>query len=304
MSETPYKDGMLVEHPNMPDWGPGKIVHVEAQKVHVVFRDVPERTAKAIRFDVVPLKVAASQSDPILDNLPPLTKEGSDWVLPAERKTFDQAVEEFSRNFPGGFEDPGYLGDLKSGERVYKWAAHERWTETLGGDQARQLLETDLGELTRRALSVVSHVNLLAPKYEQAPMREALGDKNAALKFFSTLLDLLEAESPNQAAFQPYADAVCALPVKPGGSRVSTWPVATILPFLAQPDRQMLLKPKVTHKAANTLAFDLRYDAMPNWKTYDALLRMSRTYFDLLKPRGARDFIDVQSFFWVVGYYE
>jgi hypothetical protein len=63
----------------------------------------------------------------------------------------------------------------------------------------------------------------------------------------------------------------------------------------------MFLKPEKTKAAADTLGFDLRYDATLNWDTYAALLRMGDLYLSLLKPRGAKDFVDVQSFIFVAG---
>jgi hypothetical protein len=38
-------------------------------------------------------------------------------------------------------------------------------------------------------------------------------------------------------------------------TRVSTWPILTVFPFLAQPDRNILLNPNVTHVAANAYGF-------------------------------------------------
>jgi len=304
VNDADYRVGVLVEHPNMPEWGPGKVIHVHWPKVHVVFRDLPGREAKVIRCDKVPLKVAAHQTDPILDNLPPLKAEGGKWVLPTkERKTFQQTLDQFYGYFPGGFEDKTYLGDLKKGERAYKCRAHDLFVSTLGKGQARALLASDLPELTRRTLHVIGKVNLLDPRFESAPFRDGLNEEEVpARRFFEALLNLLDAVSINEEVFAAYADACTTLPTKEGGKkRVATWPVVTIVPFLAQPNRHMFLKPSVTHPAAETLGFDLRYDATPNWRTYEALLKMSATYLNLLKPKGARDYIDVQSYFWVVG---
>jgi hypothetical protein len=63
----------------------------------------------------------------------------------------------------------------------------------------------------------------------------------------------------------------------------------------------MFLKPEKTKAAAETLGFDLRYNTILNWDTYDALLRMGDTYLGLLKNRGAKDFVDVQSSIFVAG---
>jgi hypothetical protein len=82
MKPIAYKIGMLVDHPNRPQWGPGKIVHVDASRVHVFFRDALERKARPIVIAAVPLGIAASQTDPVLDDLPfPIADAGS-WRLP------------------------------------------------------------------------------------------------------------------------------------------------------------------------------------------------------------------------------
>lgn len=122
-------------------------------------------------------------------------------------------------------------------------------------------------------------------------------DENAAKSFFKALLALLETAPVDGRLFSQYANTVCALPALRG--RVATWPVATVLLYLARPDVHMFLKPEVTKHAAESLGFDLNYEPTPNWKTYESLLRMGRTYLDLLRQLGALDLVDVQSFIFV-----
>ena len=302
MTELKYEPGMLVTHPRCPEWGPGKVVYVDGARVHVVFRDVSEREAKVIGVDHVSLEKADVQTDPVLDNLPPLRQEGGKWVLTRQRLALNDALAFFTWKFPGGFTDANYIGDRQDGERHYKWKAHESFVSKLGNGQAKALLFVGkIGELRQRAFSVVGQVNLLAV-FEHAAFRDALNDAAAAERFFDTLFHLLDTCEVTRDAFDPYADAVRDLPQK-GNSRVASWPVATILPYLAQPGRHMFLKPQATLEAAERLGFDLRYDPAPNWPTYEALLRMSNVYLEMLRPHGARDFIDVQSFFWLVREY-
>jgi hypothetical protein len=173
MSVGTISIGMLVRHPKKPEWGPGKVVHVAGKVAHIVFRDLPDQEAKAIRTDVVTLEPSPEQSDPMLDNLPPPVPKDGKWRLPAERTTFKQAVESFLRRFPLGFEDPAYIGDRKVGERQYKWDAHLFYLEQLGDWQLERLLVEDLHELIRRALQCVGKVNLLHA-IEQAAFRESL----------------------------------------------------------------------------------------------------------------------------------
>jgi hypothetical protein len=296
MPDCRWKPGMLVVHANCPDWGPGKVVHVHGSTVHVVFRDLPLRKAKALDTTIAKLLPAESQHDDILDNLPSLIERSGGFFLPAERMTFKQAVNTFLAKYPQGFDDQGYLGDAHSGERYYKWKAHEAFCAMLGGQQLRQLLQSDLPVVIERALKCVNMTNLLYVT-EKAALKDALMDANAARRFFTRLADLLEAPSVNSKVFEAYAEAVVDLPAERG--KVATWPVATMLPFLAQPSRNMFLKPQITKKAADRLAFNLDYRPEPNWITYECLLRMSDVYLRKLGFLSPRDLIDVQSFFWV-----
>jgi hypothetical protein len=72
--------------------------------------------------------------------------------------------------------------------------------------------------------------------------------------------------------------------------------VLTVLPFLARPDLFMYLKPEPTVGCALRLRFDLHYDPSLQWVTYNQLMTLSNLLLEKLRPLGARDYIDVQSF--------
>lgn len=295
MPENELYIGALVVNPLLPLWGPGKVAHIRDGMAHVLFRDAPGRAAR--RFRVERLQLAPSQSDPILDNLPPFVEAGGEFALPHERLTVQEAIRRFLDAYPGGFHDPAYLGDAGRGERDDRWSAHELYVELLGGGQTEQLLaDGDVAGLAARANRVGARVNLLALT-EAAAFREGLADDVAAARYFRALLELL-ASGPDEAVFQTYIDAVAALPAV-GETHTDRWTIATLLPFLARPDTWMFVKPTNTRRAAERLGFDLHYEPRPNWRTYDAVLRMSSLYMDLLKELGPRDLIDIQSFFWV-----
>jgi len=63
----------------------------------------------------------------------------------------------------------------------------------------------------------------------------------------------------------------------------------------------MFLKPEVSKECADRLAFNLNYTPTLNWLTYQKLLEMSKLLMEHLRPLGAREMIDVQSFMWVIG---
>ena len=94
MASPSYKVGMIVEHPKRPEWGPGKVMAVGTDRLHVVFRDSLERKAKSIIRNIVTLNVSELQSDGVLDSLPIATQMGGDWVLP---KNYERLISKAQR---------------------------------------------------------------------------------------------------------------------------------------------------------------------------------------------------------------
>ena len=128
-------------------------------------------------------------------------------------------------------------------------------------------------------------------------MRDGVKDRQAAGRFLEGVLDFVK--KPNAITFDGLADSVDRLPAAKGKARVFTWPIVTLLPFFADPKRFIVLKPGMTKTAAERLFFDLAYSSRPNWSTYERVLAFATSLRELLKPNGAKDFIDVQSFIWV-----
>lgn len=82
MSKSEYKVGMLIQLPNRPQWGPGKIVAIAEERLYVYFRDDLEKKAKTLLTSVVTPVVADEQTDAVLDSLPAATHDGVSWMLP------------------------------------------------------------------------------------------------------------------------------------------------------------------------------------------------------------------------------
>ena len=82
MKPIRYKVGMLIDHPKRPQWGPGKVVAVADDRIHVYFRDDLEIKAKTILTAIVSPGIAEAQNDAVLDLLPAAAHNGVDWMLP------------------------------------------------------------------------------------------------------------------------------------------------------------------------------------------------------------------------------
>lgn len=300
MADERYVPGMLVRHPSKDrKWGLGKVLEVADNKVTVHFKDDDQDTRKIVT-DKVPLEVCEGETDPALENLPPF-RDGRFDVTSA-KVTFSAGVDRFNEIFPRGFKDPDYA----ERERDYKWDAHQRYQELLGEGKGEALLAgNEIDELVSRACAVVIHGQMnLVSHFEVMALKDGLsGDSSLARNFFGRLFDLIGRGGPEHEAMERLAHALLQLPVEPGKARVGTWPVLTILPFLASPDRFMFLKPEPTKACAERMRFELQYSADLRWITYSKLMVMSRDLLRRLKDRGAKDFIDVQSFMWVVAKY-
>lgn len=294
-----YKLGGYVINPKMLDWGPGIILNIKGSSVTVYFRDVQQRPVRKIETGYVELVPAPISSDPVLDNLPPY--DAGESKLFNRRVTHEDGINMFRSHYPLLFDDPNYLGDRTIGERNYKLAAHELFHELLGNGSGRALLENDdLGELSSRLLKVESLLNLLSP-YEKMALTAALKDKQAALSFFAALFDVIEQNVVEKQSYTALINAVEQLPHEKGRARVATWPILTQFPYIACPDRHMFLKPEVTKACASRITFNLSYSAQLNWITYSQLIKLAEILFEELKPMGAKDYIDVQSYIWIIG---
>lgn len=244
---------------------------------------------------VAVLKVAGNQSDTALNNVPPMVRNGRVEPPSSVRITDRQAMDQFVAGFPRGFEDPRYLRQ----ERDYKWEAHSRVAaELLSAEGRRLVAEGPPGALAHTLKALIGLTNLLAPAELIAVNDVFRRDSRAARAFGEAVLRLVDVGG--ERAFSGLVEATGSLPADPGRARVLTWPIVTILPFLARPDRHMFLKPMQTQRIAAAFTFDLSYSSRPRWVTYDRLLILSNRLLERLRSLGARDLIDVQSFMWVV----
>ena len=216
-----------------------------------------------------------------------LTRTTSSLPLKCRRK--------FLPYFPGGLKDPTYL----EWERNYKWHAHERWTELLGRERLATLLKD--GEhlaIARLATGIESRTNLLF-SFEKMALRDAVKTEAGAVLFSEGLWDFLYGGGTDEARFERWLACVGALPRRQ--TRVLTWPVVTVVGFIAQPDRHVFLKPNVTRTAAKAYGFAFDYASRPNWRTYQSLLAFAERVRREQRELRPRDMIDLQSFIWVQG---
>ena len=293
-----FKAGMLVQHASL---GQGKVVAAEPSALHVFFAGSGSRSATKLRLPMALPMLAPTDGDAAgwsaglwafaLDPKTGRYSLGETWL------SHDDAVARFLGASEHGFTSSGESGERN--DRAAKWRrANEAFVELLGaGEGERLLADGDVDELVRRAVKIERNVRVLQSVAEKAVLQEVLGDRAVARRFFAELFALLAESAPAQARFEALASTVAAVP---GGTHEAGWAAVTTLPFVAQPDRHVVLRPRLTCEAAHRLGLELRYTAQPSWPCYAALLRSAGQLLEKLRPLGARDFIDVESFLHVV----
>jgi len=201
----------------------------------------------------------------------------------------------FLRYFPKGFYDPLY----EDWERGYKWEAHKRWETTLNREHFRKLLAAgEYSQIAARAVAIEARTNLLF-SFEKMALRDAVRSAAAARAFSRGLYDFLYGTEGMETRFNRWCEVVAKLPRRQ--TRVLTWPVVTVVGFIAQPHTHIFLKPMVTRKAAHQYGLPFHYRPRPEWETYASLLMFARTVQTDLRDLRPRDMIDIQSFLWVQG---
>lgn len=305
--------GSFVVHRNMPQLGIGKVFCAGYQYCLVGFiSDSGGREVRRLQpgfLDAAPSgersafdgwTVAATGDCKELPTTVPGRAQSSRAAIrtpPVAEWTMDQAYERFLSHYPQGMTGERY----RHCERSWKWEKHELWQQELPGNRLRELAHSDpqaAGEIVMRVVQT-SRVPLLARKGE-IPMFNWALRHGSPEPYLVALADLLDEPEPTEARFSALANALESIPTRDEGTKLLTWPVLTVVPFLARPERFMFLKPKPTKLAARKLGANLFYNSGPTWAVYKRLLDWSQELLEFLRPHGAVDLIDVQSFLWTL----
>ena len=278
--------GDRVIHPNQREWGIGKVLSATPDNLDVFF--VGAGRKKLSRAFVNVEKVEGGDSKHrLLDNLIATSEISNDDFV-----TLPAAIKRFMESYPEGFEDSSFI----KATRHANMTAHKFCTQLLSQDELSRLIEAGSFEaVCDRARHVESTTNLLT-KLERKVLHEAL-ETPACQKLFSLgLADLLYGEESEESRFKHFLRTLGIL-------HLNKWPYATLFSFIRYPQQHVLIKSTATQNAAKALCWRINYKPEPNWKTYDAVLRLYSYVRSNLLEEGLmpRDLIDLQAFIWSIG---
>jgi hypothetical protein len=228
----------------------------------------------------------AASKHRLLDNL----IETSD-IIADDFVTIPMAIERFMGNYQDGFEDPGFINTARDANmRGHKVCAQLLSQEEL----SRLVAEGSFDVVCDRARHVESTTNLLT-KSERKVLHEALELPENQKLFAVALADVLYGAETEEARFKRFLRTLGILQLR-------KWPFATLFSFIRYPQQCTFIKPTAIQNSAKALCWRISYKLEPNWKTYDAVLRLYSYVRTNLLEEGMlpRDLIDVQYFVWSV----
>jgi hypothetical protein len=203
--------------------------------------------------------------------------------------------KKFLYYFPGGFQDETY----KDWERNYKLEAHFKFQEELNKEEFTRLLkQSKYEEIAQKAVKLETRTNLLF-SFEKMALRDAVRPAEGAKLFAKGLFDYVYGKAPLKERFENFTEVIAQLPRKQ--TRVLTWPLQTVFGFLGNPQEHIFIKPRVTQVAAKEYDFDFHYKSKPNWDTYQSMLDFAAQVKKDNADLQPQDYIDLQSFIWVLG---
>ena len=198
----------------------------------------------------------------------------------------DGAIARFLEFMPGGLRGERSVSE----EREYKLAASRDLNSVLPLEAALEATATDAAAVRKARV----WLNILAP-FESMHMKTVLENSEgpsflrAAARF---------AFGDHAAGAQGMENAL-----KKYGRQ--SWPKATYFGYLWQPADNMFCKPTVTQDFAQRIGHEFQYvyDPEISERVYLSLMDLAEHTLAATRSLGAEDFIDVQSFIYVVGGY-
>lgn len=198
----------------------------------------------------------------------------------------DGAIARFLEFMPDGLRGERSV----SAERNYKLAASSQLDSVLPLERALAATEQDAAAV--RAARV--WLNILSP-YETMTLKAVL-EKPEGAEFLRAAATFAMGDC--SAGAQGMVKSL-----KKYGNQ--SWPKATYFGYLWRPTENMFCKPTVTQDFAQRIGHEFQYTYDPGieGRVYASLMDLADLTLKAIRPLGAEDYIDVQSFIYVIGGY-
>ncbi len=293
-----FETGQIVQHAALPELGRARIEAVVGENLHLLFEIAGGGELRVFKGSNEGLSLSKDQSQQGFPQRKPsllgVTKRKSSKPKAAAKAknawSFDEAWAVFSKKYPNGFEDPKYIKD----EREYKTAAVARCKEEFSAANVAKLKSANDPAAVDAAFGKVYEGLNLLHVIEWLQFRKALKASPASVQLLDIYADVIKEGSLSEAQFNRLLACFDAMGLGKG-----KWTLLTLWPYLAAHKGFLFLKPTITKTAAEGMGISLNYDAKPNYLTYQSAISLYDKLWSALEPKGAKDWVDIQSFIWV-----
>jgi len=200
-------------------------------------------------------------------------------------KELARLIDQFKDKY-GSFESERYIQD----ERAYKLRLMEYTRTNLSKKQLERLIAVgsfeEAARLIRRAYQRPE--NNLLNSWDRLPLENAPDEQ-----LVRTLYNLLYGDAPFEQRFTAWLALLKQ-------QAPNCWPAATFFLMLADPQEHIFVKPVPFRALMVRLTPEVPWTTRPTVEAYAHIRQLAKELSAQLRPEGARDLIDVQSFVWVL----
>lgn len=297
---------VVVKHVSCPEWGLGYLSEERDEKRFYDFEDGHNHSiAKAFWSKLEPVSLGTAEAAALEKKVRSLRDQRS---APGKSKTravavaladFDAQCARFLEVCPGGFAGERFIKDERGAVaddadkkvKPSKAQAIAMAQKLLAKSELdRQIAASAFAEVLTnvRAIYKVA-TGLLHPLGDIIPFNKMPAERDRA--FVEALRNVLYGDGAYEARFDKFVATLA-------DAHLATWPLATVLSALVFPNEHAFVKPSYYEKQASLLAFDLRYERVPNAAAYGRMQQLAEELGKRLTARGQtpRDKMDVYGF--------
>lgn len=279
-----------VKHLKKAEWGIGKVLDVSEHKITIDFMN---GGIKLLNSRIALLEeifdegeIGKFKEDKLLTSL---TNKKNKKTSFSEKVPLENLVKVFKEVYSGGFEDINYLEK----ERNNKVKISNEFKRLYSKENLKDIIQKDnYSEICERTKKLISATKIIH-SIEKTNFRKAIGVKENQKEFIVTMCKFIEDDNLlNEETFLQLKDYFNSIDC-------NKWTLITYFLNMIYPEKYPFLKPKVSKKAAEIFGFDLNYNMIPNWSTYNSFLKYTEFLEKELVGLSPRDYLDVENFIWV-----
>ena len=276
-----------VKHIKKNEWGVGKVISVENHKIEIDFLNCGIKLLNskiALLEEVLDEgEIGKFKENKLITSLNNKKNKKSTFV---ESISLEELTIIFNKTYPNGFYDIKYLELERSNKEKLSNDFKKNFSKENLSKKIKNKDYKDLIETSKKLISATKIIHSI----EKTTFRKAISiDKNQELFIKILYMTLYEFETLDEKSFYNYKEFFNEI-------SCNKWTLITYFLNMINPKKYAFLKPKMSKKAAEVFGFNLNYNMVPNWETYNSLLLNSNKLMEDLKELKPRDYIDIENF--------